>query len=146
MTDRRKAREIALQALYAWEVSGNSVDDVVRDMIEPRARKAVVRKYAETLVRRVAEEREEFDAAISARSEHWNLDRLTTIDLIIMRIALCEFLYSEDVPPKVAITEALEIAKRFSTEKSSQFINGMLDGLFKEWQEEGRVTASTERL
>lgn len=135
-----------MQALYAWEVSRNPIDEVIRDAIQGGVKKGVVRKYAETLVRRVVAHYEEFDAAIAARSEHWAFNRLTLIDLIIMRIALCEYLYSDDVPPKVAINEALEIAKSFSTEQSSRFINGMLDALFRAWQEEGKVAASTQQL
>ena len=146
MTDRRKAREIALQALYAWKVSDNPIEEVIGDTIRSGTKKKVVRSYAETLFRGVVAHEEEFNAAIAGRSKNWDLNRIAKIDSIIMHIALCEYLYSEDVPPKVAITEALEIAKRFSTERSSLFINGMLDALFREWHEEGKVTASAQSL
>ena len=126
MGTRRHGRELALQALYGMEVGGNAPatsGDLWRHGEEPEE----ARTFAADLVRGVCEERARIDALIAASSEHWKLGRLSSVDLNILRVATYELLRQGDVPARVVIDEAIEIAKRFGSEDSAGFINGVLD-------------------
>lgn len=129
MLRRRKARELALQALYAQEMTGNSIEAVIEDLILLHGVEDKVKNFAVQLFKKGAEEKESADKRIMKQAYNWDFDRIAILDKLIMRMAICEFLYFEDIPPKVSIDEAIEIAKKYSTEKSSQFINGILDGI-----------------
>jgi transcription antitermination factor NusB len=133
MGKRRKAREVALQLLYQLDVQGESGPE--RHLPEFWTRHPVdreVREFAEVLIRGTKLHEPKIDEIISEYTEHWELDRMAVVDRNILRQGVFEILWMEDVPPKVAINEALEIAKRFSTHESSRFINGILDRIHKE--------------
>ena len=89
-------------------------------------------KYGKQLSNLIFMHSKELDKLISSRSKNWDFDRITLIDKLILRMALVEMVYVDDVPPKVSITEGVEIAKQFSTEDSSGFINGILDSVYNE--------------
>lgn len=130
---RRKAREIALQFLYQLDVRG--ADDAAPYEAEFWAGQSVgadTGNYARTLVAGTTANRERIDEVLSQVTEHWELDRMAVVDRNILRLAVYELLWESDVPPKVAITEALEVAKKFGTGESSRFINGVLDRVHKE--------------
>jgi len=91
-----------------------------------------VRDFARELVDGVRENRERIDALIAASAEHWRLPRLSRVDLNLLRLTTFELLGRPDIPPPVAINEAIEIAKKFGTKESSRFINGVLDRIHKE--------------
>lgn len=129
---RRVARELALRALYAHELSGNPVDDIVAEMIDSSREEERVKEFARSLFVKTAQNKEELDGFIVARTKNWDFDRIAIIDKLVMRLAICEFLHFEDIPPKVSIDEAIEIAKKYSTENSGQFINGILDGVLQD--------------
>jgi len=129
MGSRRQAREKALQILYAYEMSGNDISDVLDDLCQAGE---PYRSFIRALCRRTVLIQGELDDWIRQKVEKWALDRLAIIDRILIRMALCEILYFADIPPKVSINEAIDIAKRFSTEKSGAFINGILDAVYKE--------------
>jgi N utilization substance protein B len=128
---RHKARECALQMLFAsdlvhgdpasltsdyWnELGDTSIDDKTRD-------------FANGLVRGTIANRELIDDRIRTRAEHWRIERMAIVDRNVLRLAVYEFLY-QDTPDTVAINEALEIARRFSTYEATQFINGILDAI-----------------
>ncbi len=132
MSRRRKAREIALQTLYAAEVSGADWRGVLDDNVARRKASGDAVQYAERLVRDVTAQRAELDAAISKRLENWELKRVSVIDRTILRIALSELINCPEVPTSVIMNEAIEIAQKFSTADAGRFVNGVLDALAKE--------------
>ncbi len=121
MARRRSGRKIALDILYEHEVSGHPVEQVL-------ARYQDQSNYAfvGTLVNGVQEHQPQLDGLISEHSKDWAIERMPVIDRILLRIALFEILHLEEVPAPVAINEAVEMAKTYSTDDSSRFINGML--------------------
>jgi len=133
MSKRRKAREVALQFLYQLELNGD--DDPTPHEREFWARHPVdanTRAFADGLVRGTKSNQGKIDQMISQFAEHWDLERMAVVDRNILRQAVYELLWTADVPPKVAINEAIEIAKKFGTKESSRFINGLLDRIHKE--------------
>jgi len=129
---RHRAREAALQILYFWEI-GKAQPHVAIDMYfnEHRPEEdAETREFADRLVRGTIAELAELDRAIEQHSRHWRLDRLAVVDRLILRLAIWE-VRSTDTPPAVAVNEALELARRFSTEDAVRFINGVLDAVIK---------------
>ncbi len=126
---RRKARELALQTLYQGELSAQGQDgalDLIRNNFS--ANKNAL-PYAAELVDGVRENLAAINELIENQSANWRLDRMSVIDRNIMRICTFELCYQDDVPATVAINEALEIAKRFSTDEAPLFINGILDAI-----------------
>jgi N utilization substance protein B len=135
MGQRRRSREIALQILYRIDMTESAPDDAILlhyELVTPGEDHEVkasplVRPFAEHLVRGVHLHQTELDQIIVSASAHWRLDRMSLVDRNILRIALFEMLYCPDVPPKVSINEAIDIGKRFGSEDSGAFINGVLD-------------------
>lgn len=128
MNHRRKAREIALAFLYQWDVRGDEVLPELDDLLVKDRREPEVAEYARTLVRGTVEHRDAIDQKLSEAALHWRIERMAVVDRNLLRMATFEMAYrGEDVPPKVAINEAIELAKRFSTEQSGAFVNGVLD-------------------
>lgn len=138
MGSRRKARECALQMLFAADVAEMPADDVVRSYwaelgesdLDETAREFATRLAAHTL-----SNLELLDERIRSRAEHWRISRMAVVDRNILRLAVYEFLY-EPTPRTVAINEALEIARRFSTYEATQFINGILDAIKRDLDEQ----------
>lgn len=126
---RRKAREITLRALYAHEMSGNAVEDIIEDMILNCDEEKRVKDFAVELLEHCVENKKQCVDFIVKRTLNWDFERIAVMDKLIMRLAICEFLHFEDIPTKVSIDEAIEIAKKYSTEKSGRFINGILDAV-----------------
>lgn len=125
---RTKARERALQALYQIDVASTDLDEALSRFwrsFEPVERE--VREMAEALVRGVAEHRREIDDAIEAVSTNWRLDRMAKVDRNVLRLAVHELVHRPDVPVKVAINEAIELGKKYGSESSGAFVNGVLD-------------------
>lgn len=136
--ERHAAREAALQILYQWEVGGASVEDTLATYWEVRERdpddsetSPVDAEFAARLVRCTAEHLAELDPLLEAQAEHWRLSRMAVVDRLILRLAACELRYMGEAPPAVVINEALELARRFSSEDAVRFINGILDALAK---------------
>ncbi len=130
MTRRTRAREIALQVLYQIEQNPAIDRGEVRLFINRRLRgDEKLCAFAESLVAGVETLRTQIDRLITEAAENWRLDRMAAIDRNILRLGAYELLHCPDVPAKVAINEALELAKRYSTAQSSRFVNGVLDRL-----------------
>ena len=130
---KRQARIVTLQAIYARELQGSGLDDTcdfMMDADKPPSEKVI--KYGKQLSNLISMHSEELDKLISSRSKNWDIDRIALIDKLILRMALVEMVYVDDVPPKVSIAEGVEIAKQFSTEDSSSFINGILDAVYNQ--------------
>ena len=129
MTRRTRGREIALQVLYQLEQNPGQGPDEVAQFIRRRLREPKLCAFAQALVGGVLEHQPRIDSLISEVAENWRLDRMAAIDRNILRLGAYELLYCDEVPTKVAINEALELAKRYSTAQSSRFVNGILDRL-----------------
>ncbi len=128
MTRRSRGREVALQVLYQVEQNPGLAPEEVRRFIQRRLlsdRK--LSEFTEALVAGVKENQARIDAMISEFAENWRLDRMAAIDRNILRLGAYEMMFCPDVPARVAINEALELAKRYSTGQSSRFVNGILD-------------------
>ena len=132
---KRKARIFALKMAYAYEmtnqdgslVDGNiNIDNSLNDQSEDIA------IYSKKIVNTCVENIKDIDSLITSKSANWDINRIAFIDKIIIRLALTEMMYFDDVPPKVSIVEAVEISKEFSTKDSSSFINGILDSIYNE--------------
>lgn len=126
---RRRAREVALQILYTADISVNA--ESLEADVDSLAPGTTARRYCDTLVEGVSSNKAALDALIEEYSDNWVVDRMAVVDRNILRIAAWELKYSGDVPFKVAIDEAVELAKRYSAEDSSAFINGVLDKMRK---------------
>ena len=138
MGSRRKARECALQMLFAADVAGTRPDELARDFWSELADGEVDedgREFATRLALGTLAHLEEVDERIKLRAEHWRIDRMATVDRNVLRLAVYEFLY-EPTPRTVAINEALEVARRFSTYEATQFINGILDAIKRDLDQE----------
>ncbi|HYV84089.1 MAG TPA: transcription antitermination factor NusB [Pyrinomonadaceae bacterium] len=138
MGSRRKARECALQMLFAADVAEMPADEVVRSYwaeLGETDLDATAREFATRLAARTLSNLELLDERIRSRAEHWRISRMAVVDRNILRLAVYEFLY-EPTPRTVAINEALEIARRFSTYEATQFINGILDAIKRDLDEQ----------
>jgi N utilization substance protein B len=128
---RRKARELALQMLFEHDIAGTAPDEMFHRSEDFQTASEGTRSFTTRLVAGTLQHRDELDALISRQADHWRLMRMPIVDRNILRMALFELLHEPETPRPVVIDEALEIAKRFSTPRSSQFINGILDGVLK---------------
>ena len=128
MRSRRAAREWALRILYASRLSGNPAKACFEDILQD-AKEDQNLILCRKLVERISSDDSCLDEWISRSVEKWDLGRLAIIDLIILRIAIAEFIYFDDIPYKVTINEAIELAKRYSTTQSGRFVNGILDAV-----------------
>lgn len=133
MGARRKARELALQMLYQHDLSGNSPDTIVSTFEDLQKSKANTREFATKIFKGTLEHLEKIDEMIVAQADNWRLSRMAVVDRNIIRMSIYELLHEQDTPKLVIIDEAIEIAKKFGTQKSSQFINGILDGILKRY-------------
>jgi transcription antitermination protein NusB len=143
---RRQVREKVLQALYAYELSHESVDLILDTIVGTLKKEPEIFEMAKELFLKVIETKDEVDTLITNRVANWEFGRLAVIDKIILRISICELLYFEDIPPKVSINEAIEIARRYSTEKSDKFVNGVLDSVLDDLKKSGRLRKSGRGL
>ncbi len=136
---RRIVRERVLQALYAYELSKEPLTSVTEDLLGSLKSHKSEFQFAKELLHAVVRHQEELDAIISSKTTNWQFERIAVIDMLLLRMGICELLYFPDIPPKVSINEAIDIAKTFSTEKSGQFVNGILDAVFESLRTSGKL-------
>jgi N utilization substance protein B len=129
---RKKSREFALQVLYQLNITKQDVVTALTQFEEHFLSPEEADEFLRRLVLGVLEHCPELDRLIEQYSENWRLDRINLIDRNILRMALFELLYCEDIPPKVTINEAIDLGKRFGSEDSGSFINGILDRIQNE--------------
>ncbi len=138
MRNRTRARELALQVLYQIDLRRDEFsedqDELFLDAEEP----GDVVDFARILVEGTLESRDRADAMITGVAEHWDIDRMAVIDRNILRLAVHEMTSRPDIPGKVSINEAIELGKKFSTEQSGGFINGILDRILRQIEDGGR--------
>jgi transcription antitermination protein NusB len=133
MGARRKARELALQMLFQHDMSGNAPDQILTTFEELQKSKPNTREFATRIFRGTVDHLGKIDEMITAQADNWRLSRMAVVDRNIIRMCVYEFLHEEDTPKLVIIDEGIEIAKKYGTQKSSQFINGILDGILKRY-------------
>jgi transcription antitermination protein NusB len=144
MPTRRLVRERAMQALYAYEigreVGGESIDFLASRLVFPEFQSnSELLEFAQSLMRRVFNNVEECDKIIVSLAENWDFHRIAPIDKVLLRIGITEMIYFPEIPTRVTINEAIEIAKRYSTDKSGIFINGVLDAALSKLKQDGRL-------
>jgi len=133
MGARRKARELALQMLYQHDLSGNTPEAIVTTFEDLQKSKPNTREFATRIFQGTVDNLGKIDDMIAQQADNWRLSRMAVVDRNIIRMSIYEFLHEEDTPKLVIIDEAIEIAKKFGSQKSSQFINGILDGILKRY-------------
>lgn len=143
---RRDARERVVQFLYFKEsVPSYSLNKALDYFWESQETKSEVQKFAKGLIYGIIEKQSEMDQKIKALAKNWDFDRMALIDRNILRLAFYEMLFCEDIPPVVSMNEAIEIAKKFSTEESGKFVNGFLDVLRKDLPRPSRHAAGKSK-
>jgi N utilization substance protein B len=138
----RPAREFAMQLLYAMEITGATAGEALPGVLESRSITDDQKKYGMKLVDLIQAHREELDEDIKNAAVHWEIDRMAKLDRIIVRIAMVELLYVPEIPMKVALSESVQIAAKYSTDSSSSFVNGLLNGFM---QKHGIVSSSQNK-
>jgi N utilization substance protein B len=141
-TTLRRARERAFQALFQIEMTGDDWRESLEQFWRDRPTAKAARAYATALVRGTVENMDRIDAAISKVAENWSLERIGGVERNILRVATQELLFMPDIPPKVAINEAVDVAKKFGSQDSGGFVNGILDAVRK-MAESGEIDIQT---
>ena len=129
---RRDAREAAVQYLYQREMQGDQSDQALEEFYEMRGLSPSGRRFCDELLQGWMQHREEIDEMIAKNARNFEFNRLSAVDRNVLRIACHEILFRSDIPAPVAINEAIEIAKKYSTEDSGKFVNGVLDNIRKQ--------------
>jgi len=144
MGARRKARICALQMLFQYDVSRPSIDELIQTYWGELASEMPEdsRGFSTDLALGAIKHLEQIDALIASRAENWRISRMAVVDRNILRLAIYEFLYEGSTPATVAINEALEIARRFSTFEATQFINGILDAIKRDLEGNQNVSSA----
>lgn len=151
MSNRHLARTIAMQTLFAWDFNGKKNDNVnalIDENFENFAPQFDDHGFVRETIKNILEHNEEIDDYIRRYATEWPLEQITIVDRNVLRIGIYELLYSENIPPRVAINEAIEIAKAFGGESSGKFINGVLGAIYKDIPETERIRreAITQKL
>ncbi|MEO0556757.1 MAG: transcription antitermination factor NusB [Bacteroidota bacterium] len=147
LSKRRQVRERVLQAVYAHQQSGDDVHHILKEIVRPtfEGEKTYLR-FAEKLFVRSVDVRHEADVLTERHVQNWDLSRLALTDRLVLRLAIAEFLYFEDIPPKVTINEYVEVARAFGTDKSDAFVNGVLDAVLRDLRNADRLKKSGRGL
>jgi N utilization substance protein B len=130
MHQRRKAREVTLQVLYTLDVQKTDLNEAIDRFWANFDAPEEARKFSTFLIEGVWNNREQIDNLISGSSENWSMSRMARVDKSILRMAVYELLFCEDIPPKVTLNEAIDLGKVYGSENSGSFINGILDALY----------------
>jgi transcription antitermination protein NusB len=137
MASRRKARELALQMLFQWELGGHTPEHVIATFLRSKRTDPEEEIFARSLFEGSVNEVESLNRVIQEHAQHWRLERMAAVDRNVIRLALFELLHHAETPPAVVINEALELARRFSTADSVEFVNGVLDAIRKAIDKKG---------
>jgi N utilization substance protein B len=147
MSSRRDAREHVMKALYAYEQADSDPDHLTGVLIDiPLQDDPSTREFAEELFRTTLDTMEDADEIIETHAKNWEIHRIAVIDRCLLRMATTELLRFEEIPPKVSVDEAIEIAKKYSTPRSGTFINGVIDAILLDLHKQGRLNKSGRGL
>jgi transcription antitermination factor NusB len=130
MGTRRRSRELAIKVLFHLEFSGNDPELTFDLICDNFGGAKEVKSFSKELVQGIYAHIKEIDELLSKASQHWRLERIAKVDRSILRIALYELLFRDDIPPKVSINEAVDLGKKYGSEESGAFINGILDKIY----------------
>jgi len=146
MSNRHLARAIAMQSLYEWDFhhGGKDADEIVERNLEEFAPELDEKDFARSIVTGVLAHKSDIDATITKFAPDWPLEKITTVDRNVLRIGTFELVYNDDIPSKVAINEAIELAKTFGGESSGKFVNGVLGAVYRNQIEQG-ILKETDR-
>jgi len=137
MGTRRQARELAMQALFYMDMQKDASEEMLEDFCGCFCPSKKSRPFLIKLVTGVLETKGRIDALVERFSQNWQISRMSCVDRNVMRIAVYEMLYCDDIPPKVSINEAIDIGKKFGTQESGAFINGIMDSIRGSLEKEG---------
>lgn len=138
--NRRTAREVVMKALYACELSHDSIEHLLETIVRKQLKEdKELLQFAETLFIRSVRDTKALDEIITEFVQNWDINRIAVIDRCTMRMALTELMAFPEIPKKVTINEAIDIVKRYSTPRSGRFINGILDSAAKKLTEDGKI-------
>jgi N utilization substance protein B len=143
---RRHLRELVMQGLYALEISKDAPQHIIDTIFAELKNNEPDYSFTVDLFLATVNHQEEIDGILRKKAEHWEYHRIALIDKLLLRIAACEIMYAADIPPKVSINEAIEIAKDYSTDSSGTFINGILDAFLTEMKKNGSLKKSGRGL
>ncbi len=132
MSNRRRAREHILKALYAYEQGEQTVEEIFESIVAHSGIEEKNLEFADRLFGLIIEHFDEINDQIDAIATNWKIQRMAVVDKNILRMAVAELLYMPDIPLKVAVNEAIELAKKYSTYESASFVNGILDKIMHE--------------
>jgi len=139
MGTRRQARELAMQALFYMDIRKDASEETLEYFCDCFCPSKKSRPFFRKLVNGVLGTKGQIDALVERYSQNWNISRMSCVDRNVMRIAVYEMLYCDDIPPKVSINEAVDIGKKFGTQESGAFINGIMDSIREALVEEGTL-------
>ena len=139
---RRSARETVLQALYAVEVGQEHEAKALKDILGREKRDEEINEFIVELFEISLKNRDWCENEIKSRLNNWEFERVAVLDRLLLIMAISEIFFIDNIPPKVSIAEAIEIAKQFSTEESSAFVNGVLDNIYKSLPKVNEVVSS----
>jgi len=140
MSNRHLARTLAMQSLFLWDFQGSKKGDfkkIIKEVFANFAPSFNDQGFVDELIKGVMDKQSEIDEYITRYATEWPLDQITIVDRNILRIGVYELIYNQDIPSKVAINEAIEIAKTFGSESSGKFVNGVLGAIYKKILEDG---------
>lgn len=149
MSNRHLARTIAMQSLFLWDFNGKNnaeLNDIIKGTFANFAPSFDDQGFTDNIVKGVTKNQKEIDKYIIKYATEWPLDQITIVDRNILRIGVYELVFAPDIPPKVAINEAIEIAKAFGGESSGKFVNGVLGAIFKDLPEEKKVSVPDKKI
>jgi N utilization substance protein B len=146
MGTRRQARELAMQALFCMDMQNNSSPQMLENFCDCFRPSKKSHPFFMKLVNGVLETRNTIDALIERFSQNWKINRMSCVDRNVMRIAVFEMLYCDDIPPKVSINEAVDIGKKFGSEESGAFINGIMDGIREALDKDGMLKKTATKV
>jgi N utilization substance protein B len=127
MTVRRRAREFAVQFLYGFEVNPGDMEEQLSDFWRASRLSEEAKEFANSLVRGTLDHKDQIDKMIADQAINWDIARIAPVDRNVLRLAMYELAFRDDIPPIVSINEAVDIAKKFGTPESGKFVNGILD-------------------
>ena len=139
MGTRRQSRELAMQALFYMDMQKNASQEMLEYFCGCFCTSKKSRPFLIKLVNGVIEKKSRIDGLVERFSQNWKIDRMSCVDRNVMRIAVYEMLYCDDIPPKVSINEAVDIGKKFGTQESGAFINGIMDSIREALVKEGTL-------
>lgn len=132
MGKRRKSREHVLKIFYREDITKENINDIIKSYWQENKVSSEIRDFSAKLAEGIINNKKKIDSYIQKASSRWSIDRMGVIDRNILRMAVQELVFMDDIPPKVTIDEAIEIAKKFGAEDSPDFVNGLLDKIKKE--------------